>query len=159
MRPVFLAGTKVGEFPTVTYQIPKLTNICRRDKTPGHEVVLEDIRDPLGVPLVRFLASDGFHIFGVSEDNIAGALQNVVNGNSILSGGFYVHILAFILDQPGSTPAQITGEHGKALAFVGRHALLIGRSNTGNDKGFVNIHTAADTVNDFEHNTSPRNSI
>ena len=46
-----------------------------------------------------------------------------------------------------------------AVALVGRYALLIGRSNTGNDKRFVDIHSTADTVDDFKHNTSPRNSI
>ena len=40
---------------------------------------------------------------------------------------------------------------------VGCYAVVIGRSNTGNNKGFVDIHPATDGVNDFEHNTSPRN--
>ena len=159
MRPVFLAGSKVGEFPAVTYQIPKLTNIWRRDKTSGYKVVLEDVGNPLSVPLVCFLTPDGFHIFGVSEDNIAGVLQDVVNGNPILSGRFHAHIFAVVFGQPGSTAAQISGKGGEPLALVGRHALLIGSSDTGNDKGFVDIHPAADTVNDFEHSTSPQNRI
>ena len=121
--------------------------------------MLEDVGNPLSIPLVCFLTPDGFHIFGVSEDNIAGVLQDVVNGNPILSGGFHAHIFAVVFGKPGSTAAQISGKGGEPLALVGRHALLIGSSDTGNDKGFVDIHPAADTVNDFEHSTSPQNRI
>ena len=86
-------------------------------------------------------------------------LQNVVNGYPILPCGFHTHILAVVLGQPGSAAAQISGKGGEALALVGGHTLLIGRSDAGNDKGLVDIHPAADTVNDFKHNTSPRNNI
>ena len=34
---VFLAGSEVGELPTITYQIPKLANISRRDKAAGNK--------------------------------------------------------------------------------------------------------------------------
>lgn len=60
------------------------------------------------------------------------------------------HIPAVILSRPHCTPAQITGERGEQLAFVGGHSLLTSRSDTGNDKRLVNIHPAADTVNDFK---------
>ena len=33
LGPVFLADGEVRGFPAVACQIPKLTNICRRDKT------------------------------------------------------------------------------------------------------------------------------
>ena len=159
LRPVFLAGSEVGEFPAVTYQIPKLANICRRDEASGDEVVFEDVSDPLGVSLIRFLSPDGFHILGVSKDDVAGGLQNIVNGDPILSRGLHAHIFAVVFSQPSCAPPQISGECGEALALVGRHAVLIGRSDAGNDEGFVDIHPAAVTVNNFKHNTSPRNSI
>ena len=159
MRPIFLAGSEVGKFPAVTYQIPKLANICRWDEAPGDEVVLEDVGNPLGVPLVRFLTPNGFHIFGVGEDNVTGLLQNIVDGNPVLSGRFHAHIFAVVLSQSGSAAVQISGKGGEPLALVGGHALLIGRSDAGNDEGLVDIHPAADTVNNFKHNTSPQNSI
>ena len=100
MRPVFLTGGEAGKFPTITEQVSKLADICRRDKTPSYKVVLEDVCDPLGIPLVRFLAPDGFHILGVSKDDIAGGLQNVVDGNPILPGGFHAHIFTVIFRKP-----------------------------------------------------------
>ena len=159
MRPVFLTGGEAGKFPTITEQVSKLADICRWDKAPSDKVVLEDVGDPLSISLVGLLAPDGFHIFGVSEDNVAGGLQNVVNGNPILPCRFHAHIFAVVLGQPGSAAAQISGKGGEPLALVGGHALLIGRSDAGNDEGLVDIHPAADTVNNFKHNTSPQNSI
>lgn len=47
----------------------------------------------------------------------------------------------------------------KALALVCCDSLLIGRSNTGNYKGVVDIHPATDWVNNFEHDTSPQTKI
>ena len=68
LSPVFLAGGEAGKFPTITEQVSKLTKICRRDQAPGDKVVLEDVCNPFGVSLVCFLAPNGFHIFGVSQN-------------------------------------------------------------------------------------------
>ena len=157
LRTVFLTGGETGEFPTITHQVPKLANICRRDKTPGNKVVLKDVGNPLGVSLICFLAPYRFHILGASEDNAAGGFQNVVNGNPILPSGFHAHIFAVVFSQPSRAPAQISGKGGKPLALVGCHSVTIGSGDTSNHKRFVDIHPAADWKNDFEHNTSPRN--
>ncbi len=150
MCPFFLASCEIGKFPAVTHQIPKLANIRRRDKTPGDKVVLKDAGNPLGVPFVGFLASNRFHILGVSQNNIAGRFQDVVNGNPILPRGLHAHIFAVILGQPGSTPPQVSCKD---------NAMPIGGGDSGSDRGLVDIHSTADRVNNFEHNTSPRNSI
>ena len=121
--------------------------------------MLKDVGNPLGVPLVGFLAPNRFHILGMRQNNFAGRLQNVVKGNPILPGGFHAHIFAVVFRKPGSTPAQIPSESGKPLAFICRYSVVIGRGDTGNHKRFVDIHPAADWINDFKHNTSPRNNI
>ena len=71
----------------------------------SNKIVLEDIVNPFGIPLVGLLTPNCFHVFRVSEDNVAGALQNVVDGNPILPCGFHAHILAVIFGQPSCTPA------------------------------------------------------
>ena len=68
MRPIFLTGCEVGEFPAIAYQLPKSADIRRRDKAAGNKVVLEDVGDPLCVSFVCFLAPNGFYIFGVSQN-------------------------------------------------------------------------------------------
>lgn len=157
---VFLAGGEVGQFPTVTYQIPKLADICRRDKAPSNKTVLKDVSNPFGVPSVGFLTLNRFYIFWVSENNIAGSLQNIVNGNPIFPSGFHTHIFAVILRKLGLAAPQISGKgRKKALVFVGCCVLLVVRVDTSNDKGFVDIHPTAYMINNFEYNTSPKNNI
>lgn len=113
--PGFFIGGKVGKFAAVTEQIPKLANICRRNEAPGDKIVLEDICNPFGVSFVSLLAPNRFHIFGVSQNNLAVRLQNVVNRNPILSRRFHANIFAVVFSQPGRTPAQIPSEGGKRL--------------------------------------------
>ena len=48
LRPVLFPSCEIDEFPAVTHQIPKLTNIRWWDKTAGNKVVFEDVRNPLG---------------------------------------------------------------------------------------------------------------
>lgn len=93
---IFLAGSEVGELPTIAHQIPKLANICRRDKAPGNKVVLENVSDPFCVSLVGFLSTNRFYVFGVGKDDVAGGLQNVVSGNLIFACGFHTHIFAVV---------------------------------------------------------------
>lgn len=121
--------------------------------------MLEDVRDPLGIPFVRFLPANRFDVLGVCQNNAAGRLQDIVDRNPILSGGLHAHILAVVLRKPRPASAQIPSEGREPFALVSCHSLFIGGSNTGNQKRLVDIYPAADTVNDFEHNTSPRNSI
>ena len=113
----------------------------------------------LSILFVGFLAANRFDILGVCQNDFAVCFKDIVDGNPILSRGFHAHIFAVVLSQPGSAAVQISGKGGEPLALVGGHALLIGRGDTGNNKGLVDIHPAADTINDFEHNTSPRNSV
>lgn len=40
---VSLASSEVGELPTIAYQMPKLANICWRDKASGNKIVLKDV--------------------------------------------------------------------------------------------------------------------
>lgn len=78
-----------------------------------------------------------------------------VETSVIFSAGFSTDILAVVALQPEGATAQVSGEGGKPLACVGGDSLLIGSSDTGNNKRLVNIHPTADWVNNFEHNTSP----
>jgi len=82
---VLFSDIEVGELPTVTNQVPKLSNVRRRDKTAGNKVVLKNVGNPFCILLVGFLAFDCFHIFRVGENNIAGRLQNVVDRNPIFT--------------------------------------------------------------------------
>lgn len=44
-----------------------MANIYRRDKAPGNKIVLEDIRDLFGIPLVGFPTANRFHKISICE--------------------------------------------------------------------------------------------
>ena len=121
--------------------------------------MLEDVGNPLGIFLIRFLSPNRLDILGMDQNNGAGVFQNVVNRYPIFPGGLHTDILAMVFSQPSNAPPQFIGKCGKALALVGCNAMIIGCGNTRHNKTFVNIHPTTDGVNNFEHNTSPRNSI
>ena len=110
----------------------------------------------LSILFVGFLAANRFDVLGVSQNNITGWLQNIVDGNPILSGGLHTHIPAVVFSQPYCTPPQIPGEGGESLTFIGGYPLTIGCGNARNQKRFVDIHSATGRIDDFKHNTSPQ---
>ena len=156
---VFLPGGEIGQLPMVAHQIPKLPDVCRRDKAAGHQIVFENIGDPLGILLVSFLSPYRLDVLRVGQHDTTGGFQDVVNGYPILPGRFHAHILTVVLCQPSNVPAQIIGEGRKPFALVSCNTLLICRGDTRHDKSFVDIHPAVDRVNDFEYSTSPQKSI
>lgn len=74
---VLFASIEIREFLTVTNQIPKLANVCGRNKTAGHQIMLENVGNPFGVFLVGFLPANRLDVFRMGEDNVAGCLQNI----------------------------------------------------------------------------------
>ena len=97
---VLLTGYKARQLDVIAAQIAKLANVRRRDKAGTHQVALEKLGNPLGVFLVGFLAANSLDVFGVSEDNFTGWLQNVVDRNPVLTCGFHAGILAVVLGKP-----------------------------------------------------------
>ena len=155
MSTVLFTCCEIGELPAVAHQIPKLADICWRDKASGNQVVLKDVCDPLCVFLVSLLAADSLDILRVSKDDIAGWLQNVVDGNPVLSCRLHTNILAVVFCKPCGTKPEVPGESRKAFAFVAGNALTVRGSDASDKERLVNIHPTADGVNDFQHNTIP----
>lgn len=60
--------------------------------------MLKDVGNPLGIPLICFLAPYCFHILWVSKDNTARGFQYVVNRNPILPGRFHLQRERLIAD-------------------------------------------------------------
>ena len=86
-------------------------------------------------------------------------IQNVIDWNPILPGGFHADVVAVIFGKPDCASPQVAGEGRKPLAFVAGDALVIGRRDAGDQKGFVDVHSTANWINDSKHSTSPQNSI
>ena len=71
MGTVLLSGGESCEFGAVAHQISELTDVGRRDKAAADKTVLENIGDPLRIPLVGLLATDGFYVLGMCEGDPA----------------------------------------------------------------------------------------
>lgn len=97
---VLLSGAKAGQFDPVAHEVSKLSDLGGRNKTPRNKAVLEDVCNPLSVLRIRLFASDSFDIFRVCENYLTGLLQDIVDGNPILSGGFHTNIVTIILGEP-----------------------------------------------------------
>ena len=138
-------------------QIPKLSDICRRNKTTTNKVVLKNVRNPFGIFLVGFLAANSLHIFWVCKDNFARCLKDVVNGNPVFAGGLHADIFTVVGTKPICAQSQVLCEGGKTPTLVSRYAALIRGCNAGNKKRLVNIHSTANRVNNFKHSSSPQN--
>ena len=128
LRTILFSGREVGELPAITHLVLKLADIRRRNKTPGNQVVLENVRNPLGV----LLASNCLDILRVSKDDLTGWFQDIVNGNPVFPRGLHTNILAVVLRQPSGTTAQVAGEGGKPLARVSGNTLAVRSGNAGN---------------------------
>ena len=156
MGTILFTHRIVCELPAIAHEIPKLTNICGRDKAAGNQSVLEDICDPFGIFFVGLLAPNCFHIFGVSKNNLARGFQCVVNRNPVFTRGFHANIFAVVFSKPGGTTTQVAGKGREAFLLVGGHTLVICSCDTGDNKVFVDIHSTANWINNFKHSTSPQ---
>ena len=67
---VFLGRFHADQLETVSGNFPKLAKIFRRDKGASYEVKLVKVGNPFRVLFVRFLAFDGFDIFGMCKAHI-----------------------------------------------------------------------------------------
>ena len=132
-----------------------------RDKTAGNEIMFENVGNPLGIALVGFLSANSFDVLGVSKDNVTRLFKDVVDGNPIFTGRFHTNVTAVVFRQPDGKQTQVVRESGKAAGFVGSNAVGIGRSDAGNNERLVDVHTAADGINDFQRqqNTSNKKDV
>jgi hypothetical protein len=144
----------------IAHQIPEWSYVRRQNQTPIEQIVLEDIRDPFGIPLVGFLSLDCFQIFWMSKNKVARGFENVPDRNPVFPCRFHADILTVVASQPCGKPTQVTRECGKAfIGGVCGNKLLIGCCDTRHHKRFVDINSTADGVNDFRHNSLPQNYL
>jgi hypothetical protein len=92
----------------------------------------------------------------MGKNEAAGWLEDIPDRNPILSRGLHTDILAVVSHKPLGKAAQVTRKCGKTLAFIGGDERGICSGDTGHHKGFVDINTTTDRVNDLWHRQSPQ---
>ena len=83
---VLLSRHKAGQLHQIPAQVTQLPDIVWRDKASAHQIMLENVCNPFGIFLVRFLPPDGFHVFWMGQHEIAGGFKDIVDRNPVLSG-------------------------------------------------------------------------
>ena len=81
---VLLSGCVRGKLNPIAAEITELTNIVRWNKASVHEIVLEQIGDPLSILLVSLFALNCLYEFRMANDNITSVLQMLCIGNQYL---------------------------------------------------------------------------
>lgn len=153
MSAVFFANRETRKLEAVAYEIAKLADFEWRNKAGSDKVVFKKIGNPLGVTRIGFLTGDSLDVFGMGKQDTTGRFQDVIDRDPILSSRFHTNIMAMVKGKPVGKKAEVLGKSRKAAGLVGSNALVVSRSNTGDDKGFVDINAAANGMDDTKgHN-------
>ena len=140
MGTVLFAGDHVGEFGPVSYQIPELTDISGRDKGRLNHAAHIQVADPFGILTVGLVSLLRLGVFGMGEGNPEVMfLQDVENGDPVLSGRFHTDIGTVIFGKPVTQLIQTFGKGRKAGLLILCTVMGIGNADTGKDPGFVDV--------------------
>lgn len=104
---VLLRRFHADQFEGVPVKFPELSEILRRNKRTSDKVKFVEVGDPFEILFSRFLAFDGFDIFGMCETDINVIFEIIKNRNPILASGFHTNVIAMILDKPIVQPLDI----------------------------------------------------
>ena len=113
MDVVLLRRFYADQFEAVSGKFPELSEILRRNKRTSDKVKFIEVCDLLGILFVRFLAFDGFDIFGMCEADIDVVFEIIKNRNSRLTSGFHANMIAIIPDEPVVKPLDIRADGWK----------------------------------------------
>ena len=113
--------------------------------------MLEQTRDPLRIFLVSFLPLDGLDELRVADYHMTGLLQNVVDWEPVLLGGFHTHIQTVVFVEPIGKTVQICVKCGEPFLLITRlQAVLRRLDDSRHQEGLVNIHPTACWKYDFQ---------
>ena len=151
MGTVLLASDHVGEFGAVSYQIPELPDISRRDKRRFDHAAHIQIADPFGVLAVGLVSFLRFSVFRVGESNAEVMfLQDVENGDPVFAGRFHTDIRTVVFGKPVAQLIQTFGKGRKAGLLILCTVVGIGNADTGKDPGFVDIKSTTVVFDNFK---------
>jgi hypothetical protein len=89
------------------------------------------------------------------QDDLTHWFKYVVDGYPIFSGGLDTDIPAVIFGKPIGQLPEVAGESGKPAPFVRSDAFAVGRRDTSDNKGLVDIYATADLIHNLESHVLP----
>ena len=87
----------------------------------------------------------------MSKNDVAGAFEYIKNWDPVFACRLHTYVTAVIAGEPLGKFFQPFGKRGEPTIGIRSYAAAVGRSNTGVNKGFVDIQSTAYGVNDFKH--------
>lgn len=147
---VLLTSGKAGEFDPIAHQVTELPDSGRRNEAARNKIMLKDVGNPFRILGICFLATNGLNVFGVGQNDVAIRFKDIVDRMPVFTGGFHTDIQAAMSLEPGHKPPEVSGESREAMLFVGSDTFVICGRDARNNKGFVDINSTADRINDFE---------
>lgn len=93
---VLLCSAHIRKLQAVAGQLTQSPVVCGRNKRSFDNVGAKQVGNPFRITLVRFLAFDGFHIFGMCEDGMHVRFKNIKNRNPVFTRGFHADIVAVL---------------------------------------------------------------
>ena len=151
LRTVLLTSDHAGEFESVTYQIPQMTDVSRRNKRRFDHVTHEEVTDPFGILTVCLVSFLRFGVFGMGKgDKEPGLFQDVENSDPILAGRFHTNFKTMVFCKPVSQFPESFGKGGETSLLILRSAVRVSNPNAGIDPCFVDIKPTAVFTKDFK---------
>lgn len=151
MHAVFLTSDHTGEFEAVSYWVPELTDISRRNKGRSDHAAHIQVAEPLSVFAVSLITFQWLDVFRVGERDIKTMFfQNVENRDSVFTGRFHANVSTVISSKPEAQLTQSFCKGRKAGLLIFSTAIGIRNTDAGIEPCFVDIKTATVFTNDFK---------
>src|ERR1700722_3959059 len=135
-------------------EVAKFTYWLRGHKTPAEQSVLQQIRDPLAVFLVRLPARHGFDVLCIHQQHLELLRENVPHRLPVHSRGLHGRMRHAALLEPISQLKQIVSECPEALLLFTALPLGLSPQHTCGNTFFMYVQTTTAGIDNF-HRATP----
>src|SRR5229473_4951543 len=135
-------------------EVAKFTYWLRRHETPAQQSVLQQIRDPLAVFLVRLPARHGFDVLRIHQQHLELLRKNVPHRLPVHSGRLHGRMRHAALLQPISQLQQIVSECPEALLLFTALPLGLSPQHTCGNALLMYVQTTTAGIDNF-HRATP----
>ena len=153
---VFLSGTHIGKFETISGKLTESPDISRWNKRSFNDIKAKKIGNPFCITFVSFLTLYGFDILGMSKDNVHMRLKDVKNRDPVFTGGFHADMQTVIREKPVTHSCNLWIVGGEGFHFISCfQSDRIRNADSSNNRFFVNIQPSTDKVFHFKIHVIP----
>src|SRR5438876_532802 len=135
-------------------EVAKFTGGLRRHETPAEQSVLQQVRDPLAVFLVRLPTGHGFNVLRIHQQHLEPLRKNVPHRLPVHPGGLHGHMGYAALLEPIGQLQQIVSECPEALLLFTALPLGLSPQHTGGNTLLMHVQTTTAGIDNF-HRATP----